>query len=813
MEKYICIHGHFYQPPRENAWLEEIEMQESAYPYHNWNDRIAEECYGPNAFSRILNDSSKIIDITNNYAKMSFNFGPTLLSWLEEKKPRIYNAILEADKLSLELFNGHGSAMAQVYNHIIMPLANYKDKTTQVIWGIRDFEARFNRKPEGMWLAETAVDTETLEVLAENNIKYTVLAPRQAKAMRKIGTQDWYNAIDPRRPYLINLPSGKKIVVFFYDGERSQAVAFKGLLKDGKDFALELLSGFGGTDDSAQLNHIATDGESYGHHHRYGDMALAYCIRFIEEHSDVQITNYSNFLAQYPPTWEAQIHENSSWSCVHGVERWRSNCGCNSGGKPASWTQQWRAPLRESLNWLRDTLADIYEKYMLQYTGNPWELRNKYVEVLLKKHQFHQRDFISKHIEDKNLSKEDLIKIVRLLEMQKNALYMFTSCGWFFDEISGIETIQILEYANRAIHLAENITQRDLDEEFIQKLKPALSNESHYQDGEDVYRKLVASKRLSLTQVGMHFAINSIFAEDPDNIKVLNYNVESSQVEKYTQGGQKLVFGTTKVQSQVTLSEKEFRFIIIYLGQHHLIGKAFDKLDDDAFLYLTQEVKRNFLESNLAAILNAFTQYQEHKNFSFFNLFKDEQIKMLEFVLKDNEELASSSYKKINERTYNMMNVMRSNNLHIPYLLEKNLQITLANELTETLNINMSRLRVGKIRGLVGEINKWKVHIQKENVAYLASRLMNKFIGEKLDKSDEAKYYLKIRDVLISLSQIGVFPSLSEMQERIFMRLQDCHATNNNPELLEALTQLGEQINLDIPSVYRCALELKAKAM
>jgi alpha-amylase/alpha-mannosidase (GH57 family) len=805
MEKYICIHGHFYQPPRENAWLEEIEIQESAYPYHDWNERITEECYGPNAFSRILDDNSKIVDITNNYARMSYNFGPTLLSWIELKKPRIYKAIIESDKISQELFNGHGSALAQVYNHIIMPLANYRDKQTQVIWGIKDFEHRFNRKPEGMWLAETAVDTETLEVLAENHIKFTILAPRQAKAMRKIGDNDWTPGCDPRRPYRINLPSGKFIDVFFYDGERSQAVAFKGLLKDGKDFANELLSGFNNNSNEAQLVHIATDGESYGHHHRYGDMALAYCIRYIEENTSVKITNYSQYLALYPPTYEAQIHENSSWSCVHGVERWRSNCGCNSGGNPG-WHQQWRQPLRESLDWLRDITADIFENQMLAYHPSPWSLRDNYVDVLLRKRTFFQRDFIAKYVNKDLTNKEDLIKIVRLLEMQKNALYMYTSCGWFFDELSGIETIQILQYANRVIHLAENLTGYNLEDEFVKRLQPALSNKPELGNGRGVYDKYVAPTRLSLTQVGMHYAINSLFNDDIENIEVLNYSVDSSRVEKYTQGGQKLAFGKTKVQSQITLSEKNFSFIIIYLGQHHLIGKAFDDLNDETFDYLANQVKKHFLESNLAAILDTFKDYAEHKNFSFFNLFKDEQIKMLEKVLDENQELASSSYKKINERTYNMINVMRANNLPIPFLLSKNLQITIANELRETLHPKMEKLRVGKIKGLLDEIKKWDINIDKAQIAYSAGNLISRFISTKKDKPDEAKYYLKIKDTLKYLAQAGIHPPLSEMQERIFVRLQDCHATNNNPELLDALTQLGEQLNLDIQSVYRCAV-------
>jgi len=235
MDRYLCIHCHFYQPPRENPWLESIELQESAYPYHDWNERITAECYEPNAASRILTTDNRIIRIVNNYSRISFNVGPTLLSWMANRAPETYQAILDADRESQQRFSGHGSAIAQVYNHMIMPLANRRDKQTQVFWGIRDFESRFNRAPEGMWLAETAVDIETLEVLAANGIQFTILAPSQARHERRVTTTKFKNVeggkIDPTRPYVCNLPSGRSINLFFYDGPISRAVAFEGLLQ------------------------------------------------------------------------------------------------------------------------------------------------------------------------------------------------------------------------------------------------------------------------------------------------------------------------------------------------------------------------------------------------------------------------------------------------------------------------------------------------------------------------------------------------------------------------------------------------------
>ena len=476
-QNHLCIHGHFYQPPRENPWLNEIEEQVSAAPYHDWNERINAECYRTNAFARILNREHRIHKIVNNYEFISFNFGPTLLSWIEEFDPETYQAILDADRRSLDRL-GHGNAIAQVYNHLIMPLANERDKHTQVIWGIRDFENRFGRKPEGMWLAETAVDTASLEILATHGIQFTILAPRQAKAFRKIGDKEWTlcenDNINTRQAYLCKLPSGKTISLFFYDGDLSQAVAFEGLLHDGKNFAKRLTNNF--KDKKAELIHIATDGESYGHHHRNGEMALADCLSYIQKNDLAKLTNYATYLKENLPEFEIQIHENSAWSCYHGVERWRADCGCKTGGQP-EWSQSWRKDLRELLDWLRDELAVIFEKEANKWVKSPWETRNK-----------------AKLNAENIIAFDDFPPLDKLLEMQRNALLMFTSCAWFFDEISGIETTQVLQYAKRAMEIAEELTGKDFHPIFLQKLENALSNVK--ENGATAYKEKVLPAKL-----------------------------------------------------------------------------------------------------------------------------------------------------------------------------------------------------------------------------------------------------------------------------------------------------------------------------
>jgi alpha-amylase/alpha-mannosidase (GH57 family) len=455
-ERYLCIHGHFYQPPRQNPWLEEMEAEESAAPFHDWNQRITAECYAPNAAARIVDGEGRLLEIHNNYAYSSFNFGPSLLAWLEKADPTTYQQIIAADRLSCTNRDGHGNAMAQAYNHIIMPLADRRDKVTQVVWGIYDFRTRFGRAPEGMWLPETAVDLETLDILAAHGIHFTVLSPYQAKRIRVPGETTWSEVsggrIDPSRPYRCLLPSGRDIALYFYDGPIAKAIAFDGVLARGEMLIERLMGGFHDGRNHTQLVHVATDGETYGHHHRFGEMALAYALSTIARKKLATLTNYGEYLARFPPDHVVEIVESSSWSCAHGVERWRSDCGCQTGGKPG-WHQRWRKPLRESLDWLRDHLADLFEDEGSKLFSNPWEARNGYIAVILDRSRPQVERFFEQHARQR-LSDAEMVQAIKLLEMQRHALLMYTSCAWFFAEISGLETVQMLAFAARAIQLA-----------------------------------------------------------------------------------------------------------------------------------------------------------------------------------------------------------------------------------------------------------------------------------------------------------------------------------------------------------------------
>jgi len=792
--KYVCIHGHFYQPPRENAWIEEIELQESAAPFHDWNERITHECYGPNAVARILNEEGKIENIVSNYARMSYNFGPTLLSWLEQKTPKIYQQIIDSDRESMIHYGGHGSAMAQVYNHIIMPLASRRDKETQIKWGVADFEKRFNRKPEGMWLAETAVDTESLEVLAENEIKFTVLAPSQAKRFRKQGEKKWVNGIDTKQAYICNLPSGKKIILFFYDGKHSQGVAFNGYLNNGKQFAKALVDAF---DDQKgdQLVHIATDGESYGHHHKNGEMALSYCMDQIEKNPEIQLTNYSQFLELVEVTNEVEINEDTSWSCAHGIERWRSDCGCHTSVE-SEWNQKWRSGLRDSLEWLNNEFSSIFEKGMAKYSDDCWGLRIKYYEVFSDRSSQNLERFFKQNF-DNSLSGKDKTIVIRLLEMEKLSMYMFTSCAWFFSEISGIETIQVLQYANRGIQLAEELSDIKLEERFKDKLQLIKSNITEYGTAKNIYEKWVNTKRLSLTQIGMTYAVGALFEDNAHLLSILNYNCES-EILKRKKAGKNLIMvsGITHVRSRVTLSHKEFSFAVVYMGNHHLVGGTSNDVSKENFNKIDIQLNVLFEEANLSGIIDTIKINFTERTFSFFHLYKDQQVNMINFVIQDKVKAGIASYERIYNASYSLLNFMHNNELTIPGLLKNNLLAVFQYKLEEIFEGNGELVPINRLRRYAGEVSKWNAELKKERISYLASKKITHLLHTYEHLSQNQELIINFIETLELLSNIDIYPDIEILQERVFRILNTIILSG---DIKVSTLQLAELINIKIP--------------
>jgi alpha-amylase/alpha-mannosidase (GH57 family) len=720
--QYLCVHGHFYQPPRENPSLESVEFQDSAYPYHDWNEHVTAECYAPNAAARILDGENRIVKITNNYSKISFNFGPTLLSWLQEKFPRVYQSILEGDRESATRYSGHASALAQAYNHMIMPLANRCDKITQVKWGIRDFQHRFGRDPEGMWLPETAVDLQTLDILAEAGIKFTILAPRQASRVRRIGGRSWKDVsgdrIDPTRAYQVRLPSKRKMALFFYDGPISRAVAFEGLLGNGEQFANRLLSGLSQQRDWAQLMHIATDGESYGHHHRFGEMALAYALDYIEEKHLAKLTNYGEYLEKNPPAHEVEIFENSSWSCVHGVERWNSNCGCNSGGH-ADWNQQWRGPLRQALDWLRDTLAPKYEEKARALLTDPWPARNAYIDVILDRSDESLARFFQQHAV-RELNQAEQITALKLLEMQRHAMLMYTSCGWFFDELSGIETVQVIQYAGRAIHLANELFEGSVEPGFLEKMALAKSNIPEHRDGALIYEKFVKPALADFPKLAAHYAISSMFQSYPDQAKIYCYGVDRNDYTIQEAGKMKLSVGRARFTSQITRESSALSFGVIYLGEHNVAGGVRQFENEQASSETKKELIDAFSRADSTEVIRLLDKEFGKNIYSLKSLFRDEQNRIVSLILENTLREVEAANRRIYEQHVPLIRFLADAGMPQPRIFHLMGEFAINGQIRKELE--SENPDVNRIQALLNEAALMKVPLDRQTLEFVIKK-------------------------------------------------------------------------------------------
>jgi alpha-amylase/alpha-mannosidase (GH57 family) len=766
MEKYICIHGHFYQPPRENPWLESVELQDSAAPWHDWNERITVECYAPNAAARIIDGDGKIETILSTYSRISFNFGPTLLAWLLDKRPATHEAIVKADTLSQEYFSGHGSALAQVYNHLIMPLANQRDKFTQVYWGIRDFEFRFGRKPEGMWLPETAADTATLEALAEQGIKFTILSPYQANHLRDprqpdAGWQDVNGAkIDPARPYVIRLPSGRSLNLFFYDAPVSQAVAFEKLLTSGERFANRLTGAFCEQRDWAQLVHIATDGESYGHHHRHGEMALAYALQHIERNHLAKLTNYGEFLEKHPPQLEVQIHEGSAWSCPHGVGRWKEDCGCNSGGH-GDWNQKWRAPLREALDWLRDETVPLFEAKAAELFHDPWRARNEYIGIILDRNPENRDKYFATEAK-RPLSDSEKILALKLMELQRHAMLMFTSCGWFFDELSGIETVQVIQYAARVIQLAGELFDRDFEPPFLERLARAKSNIPEIGDGRTIYHKFVKPATIDGFKAVAHYAISSLFQEYGKATRIFSYTFEDLQRQVLITGKTKLGMGHVRFVSEITQELDDLFYAILYMGEHNVIGGVTRFSSPEVYQKMAEELSAAYNMADYPQTIRLIDQHFGHSSYSLRSLFKDEQRRILNEILASAREDLETRFRLITERYAPLMKFLQSAGAPIPGGLQTAWDLTLHNDIRRQLANGHTNLE--HLKHLLDEAQLRGTDVLNAEISYAAKNRMERIIkkiAEDPCNVEQVQELEKIAELILPLP-IGL--NLAEVQ-------------------------------------------------
>jgi len=788
MERYICVHGHFYQPPRENPWLEEVELQESASPFHDWNERITAECYAPNTASRILDHDRRIVDIVNNYSKISFNFGPTLLSWMERHQPDIYAQILEADKLSQERFSGHGSALAQVYNHMIVPLATEADKRTQILWGIRDFQARFERDPEGMWLPETAVDLETLDILAEMGIRFTVLSPYQAEAVRPSQEEEWIDVqggtVDPTKPYLCWLPSGRSIALFFYDGPISQDIAFGGLLNNGEAFAERLTSAFTDDADHPQLGHVATDGETYGHHHRMGDMALAYCLYHLEEYDLARLTVYGEFLEKHPPEWEARIVENSSWSCVHGIERWRGDCGCHSGMRPG-WTQAWRKPLREAMDMLRESVAKPYETLAGKLLKDPWQARDDFIEIILDRSEETVERFLADRA-TKELSSSEKVRALKLLELQRHAMLIFTSCGWFFDEISGIETTQVMRYAARLIQLAREVLDLDLEEPFLDLLDQAPSNIAKLANGRRVYKQFVRPAQLDFLFVGSHYALSSLFEPSCEDVRIYCYTVDNEIYKRSEAGQLQLAIGRSTITSNITWDSTQVSFAAAYIGDHNANCGIMENMPEQDFQAMRSEVQDIFARGDIPELIRSMDRHFPAHNYTLWHLFKDEQQKVLQEILASSLEELYSSFRQALDHHYPLLNFLSELNSAWPRAMAVTAE-TIINEDLQNLFQKDDQLDLDELERLLSMAQRWEIPLSGSELGFKAGWRIAAMMKELLEEPEDLERIEAVISILEALQPFDLDLNLWESQNILFYLVSERY------DDMEVLSRQGDQ--------------------
>ncbi|WP_448384548.1 DUF3536 domain-containing protein [Desulfosoma sp.] len=624
----VCLHGHFYQPPRENPWLEAVPREPSADPDHDWNRRITNECYRPNAAARLVDPRNRIVGLLNNYQWLSFNFGPTLLAWLERHEPWVVRQLVRADRESAKRLGRFGNAMAQAYHHIILPLANRRDKKTQIMWGIAEFRHRYGRNPDGMWLPETAVDPETLGLLAEAGIRFTVLAPHQASRWRRLdgGSTTWCDVRDGSIPYgrayRYRCPNSLWIHLFFYNARIARGIAFERLLEHSSRLLAALREGFADpavVPGEAWLVHAATDGESYGHHFKFGDMALAAAFKELEKDLSVEVVNYATFLDRFPVKAEVDIVPETAWSCAHGVGRWRTDCGCHSGAHP-DWHQKWRAPLREALDGLRDVLARHFEKEASRLVRDPWAARDDYIHVLLNGAS-EREAFLRRHAKG-SLSVEDRVRLLELMEMQREAMAMYTSCGWFFDDVSGLETQIILAHACRAMELARASGSPDPEPAFLKVLEKAPSNLPEMGHGAFVYRRFVLEKKIGPEHIAAAAAMEALALKTPYRERVHTYAIRPRHEVFLGEYPVPCQVGTMEVDDTRTGRSTALVHATMHFGGLDLRASVKRVTDEAAFDPLVKELKACAVEGT-AAMVQCLDDLPEAEAFSLKDIPED----------------------------------------------------------------------------------------------------------------------------------------------------------------------------------------------
>jgi hypothetical protein len=492
----LVVHGHFYQPPRENPWTDEVPREPSAAPFPNWNARIHAECYRANAYARIYESKNVIGSIVNNYASLSFDLGPTLARWIERHDNHVMRRMREGDAAQQDRLSA-GGAMAQVWAHPITPLLSEHDLRTQILWGAYDFQRRFGYQAAGMWLPETAANAASLAALIDAGVKYTILAPEQVEAVRP-PDGEWEEVstetVDTGRAYYFLHPdgSGRSIAIGIFDGPLSRDLAFGHATRDAASFLEAMRRSGERSKVDKPLVLAASDGELYGHHKKFADLALAYAVSVSAPAEAIEVTNLGAYLAKHPPTWELRLRlgpdgRGTSWSCAHGIGRWMRDCGCRMHTLKGS-SQAWRGPLRKALDLLRDRSRTFFEEVTADLFADPWEARNAYGVVADEPPEARKQKLRSIGRPGlRNDRGKQSSQALLTMEMQRSLLLMYASCAWFYDDIAGPEAAIALRRAAHAMDLWTDLGGRPPSKAFLDILSDARSNDRKLGTGADAY--------------------------------------------------------------------------------------------------------------------------------------------------------------------------------------------------------------------------------------------------------------------------------------------------------------------------------------
>jgi (1->4)-alpha-D-glucan 1-alpha-D-glucosylmutase len=709
MSHHLCIHGHFHQPTRDDPWLDRIVLQDSAYPHHDWTDRVTAQCYAPNAFARILDDAGAIARIVNNYARISFDFAPTLLQWLEEHSPETYEAILAADAETCTRFSGHGSALVTPYSHVVMPLASPRDKRTQLTWAVTDFERRFGRAPQGAWLPELAVDTDCLEALADLGLSFTLLAPAQALGVRPLAGGDWIDVsseqVDTQIPYAVSLPSGRSVSVFFLDGALTASIAFEQLLHDGSRFRDRLLAGFDGRQGPA-LVHAATDGEVYGHHHRRGEMALAFALERIEEDAVVRLTNYGEYLSSFPPTAEVRIAEGTSWSRAQGLRHWAADGQPSAGRSPRS--QRGRGSLRVAMDALHERMSVLFEDRAGRLFHDPWRARDRYVGLITDRTEQARTTFFASEA-CKDLSYPDRVCALQLLEAQRHAILMFATCGWLDDDPSTLEAAQLMNHAARAMQLMRKAVGVDLEDDFLGRLRAAHRDSPSKRDGAAIYAAQIRPAVLELGEVAAHYAIMSLLARRPVANSAYCYDVWPRDLRRHRGGNAAVLVGRATFLSRLTSESADLAFAAMHFGHQHVNAGVREVADEASWDELLRSFDAAAATGDTATILRALDGWFEKLPLSVSSLFLDERRTFLDEVLHGALAEDEAQLRQVYDRRVPLMRALSSMSAPLPPVLKAASEFVMNANLRKELSSPTTQ--ADTVRALMEEARRWEVEL------------------------------------------------------------------------------------------------------